>query len=476
LLVEVLTKMGAQVEPYIPNRFDEGYGLNNEALDNLYQKGTRLVITVDCGARSPDEAMHARSIGLDLIISDHHLPGPEPLSNVVAFINPRKKYDRYPDEGLVGVGLAYKIATALLELYPIEGVNSADWLDLVALGTVADMAPLKGENRELVANGLRRIHAQKRQGINSLIRVAGKNPTRITATDIGFILGPRLNAAGRLESAQDAVRLLMTDDEHEAGLLAQKLDNQNDERQRIMREIQEKATAMAIMEDPKTPIIIAVDPDFNEGIVGLAAARLVEAFYRPAIVGRIGSEATRASCRSIPEFDITAALDQCKDLLIKHGGHKAAAGFTVANDNLPRLAARLRQIASQKFVIEELSPVIEADLDAPLYYLAGKNTPSLFSDLGRIQPTGYGNPEPVFISRNLLVKNYRKIGRDNKHLRMTVVDEAGVSYGAVAFQQGHWADQPLKRVDLIYTFEKNEYQGREDTQLNVKDMKLSVQD
>ncbi|HOD45736.1 MAG TPA: DHH family phosphoesterase, partial [Anaerolineaceae bacterium] len=244
LLVQVLQQMGGKARAYIPNRFDEGYGLNNEALDVLAQEQVRLVITVDCGIRSPVEAEHARSCGMDMIITDHHHPKDE-IPNAWAVICPRQEGDPYPDKNLAGVGLAFKLAQALLLRHPVEGVSAEDWLDLVALGTVADLVPLVDENRGLVRAGLRILRMGRRQGVLSLAQAAGLNPERLTAGDISFGLAPRLNAAGRLESALAAFAILMSTDPMEAGPLAQKLDDQNRQRQKITQEIQLAAELMA---------------------------------------------------------------------------------------------------------------------------------------------------------------------------------------------------------------------------------------
>jgi len=301
LLVEALTSLGATARVYIPNRFDEGYGLNNEALHQLATEGVRLVISVDCGIRSPEEARYARTLGLDLIITDHHEPAGE-LPAALAVINPKQEGDPYPEKYLAGVGIAYKITQALFEQLQPSGVQLESFLDLVALGTVADLAPLTGENRALVRRGLRQMAQTRRQGLFSLANVAGVSLTAVNATHIGFMLGPRLNAAGRLESALDAYHLLTATDVFEAGRLAQKLDVQNRERQALTRKIQAEAEAIARAEDANAPILFAVHPEFNSGVVGLAAARLVETYYRPAIVGQQGEEFTRCSCRPSPNF------------------------------------------------------------------------------------------------------------------------------------------------------------------------------
>jgi single-stranded-DNA-specific exonuclease len=473
LMVQVLSAAGARVEGYIPNRFDEGYGLNNEALESLKERAVSLVITVDCGIRSIEEAEHARELGLDLIITDHHHPG-EQLPPAAAVLNPKQPGDMYPDKNLAGVGIAYKLASALLtELRKngdqrAAGFDETRLLDLVALGTVADLAPLTEENRSLVRKGLSAMQVPRRQGLQALIGVCSLVPSRIKSSDIGFILGPRLNAAGRLDSALASFELLTTENLYDAGRLAQQLDNQNRERQQMTREMQVKAGQIALAEDPESLLIFAADPEFNPGIVGLVASRLNEQYYRPAIVAHRGDTHTRGSCRSIPEFHITAALDQCAHLMEHHGGHAAAAGFTVRNENLPALVSRLRKIAGQELSGVDLRPVLNADLEIQLSNLR----PEIIEQLEILQPTGYGNPQAVFVSRELKVMDHRQVGKDGSHLKLSVSD-GWITYDAIAFRQGHWhADMPLF-VDLIYTFEKNEFNGKENLQLKVKDIKPS---
>jgi single-stranded-DNA-specific exonuclease len=472
LLVQVLRGLGAKARPYIPNRFDEGYGLNKEALDSILADGAAVVVTVDCGIRSPEEALHARTLGLDLIITDHHHPE-ETLPQAFAIVNPKQPGDSYPDKDLAGVGLAYKLAQGLVALMqahgiPTHGVNVEDFLDLVAIGTVADLAPLTGENRALVRRGLEMIRRARRQGLVSLMRVAGIQPARVNAGDIGFVIGPRLNAAGRLESALAALELLTTSSLAQAGLLAQQLDNQNRERQRLTQQIQTQAEAIAMQECPDGLLLFAAHPDFNPGVVGLAASRLTDVYYRPSIVAYQGEEFTRGSCRSIPEFHITEALDECAPMLVHHGGHAAAAGFTVRNEDLPRLLEQLNAIALRKLANQNLCATICADVDIPLSQLH----PSLLDHIDLLQPTGYGNSQAVFVSRNLEVTSARPVGKEGAHLKLTVNSDR-VYYDAIAFRQGHWHGQIPQRIDLMYTFELNEFNGRTSLQLNVKDLKAA---
>ncbi len=469
LLVQTLRALGGDVRGYIPNRFEEGYGLNKDAFDTLQAQGVKLVISVDCGIRSPDEAAHARKIGLDLIISDHHHPDVD-LPEALAVINSKREGDPYPDKDLAGVGIAFKLAQALTaSLQPPDADELlASLLDLVALGTVADLAPLTGENRMLVRRGLQRIRATTRQGLFALANVAELSLPKTTAMNIGFVLGPRLNAAGRLESALAAFDLLTTQDVFTAGTLAQQLDVQNRQRQALTRQIQEQAEVLALADEPDAHLMFAVHPDFNSGVVGLAASRLVETFYRPAVVGQVGEETTRCSCRSIPEFHITEALDQCKDLLVRHGGHAAAAGFTVRNENLPTLRARLKEIAFKQLAAQDLRPSLSADMEVPLAEMKSE----VLKYLDYLQPTGYGNPDAVFVSRGLTVCKIRTVGADAKHLKMTVTD-GGVTYDAIGFRLGPLLPElPMgTKVDVMYTFETNEFNGRVSLQLNLKDVK-----
>ena len=468
LLVQALGALGANVRGYIPNRFDEGYGLNKDALDILKADGVKLVITVDCGIRSPDEALHAQTIGLDLIISDHHHPDGTNLPPAFAVINPKQHGDIYPDKDLAGVGIAYKIAEALLSVQqPVNGFHANDLLDLVALGTVADLAPLVGENRVLVRRGLRQIRETKRQGLFSLAGVADLKIDKCTAGNIGFMLGPRLNASGRLESALASFELLTTTDFMRAGQLAQQLDQQNRQRQSITRTMQDQAEAIAMGEDPEAFLLFAAHEDFNPGVVGLAASRLTEVYYRPAIVAAKSAEETRGSCRSIPEFHITDALDQCKDLLVRHGGHAAAAGFTVKNQNLLELVSRLKEIAKNQLGSRDLRQTLMADIEVPLSELNFE----VLKHLLFLEPTGYGNPEAVFVSRNIKVKAARTVGAEGKHLKLTLEDERGASMDAIGFRLGHLKPDLPPYIDVLYRFEANEFNGRRTLQLNLKDLK-----
>jgi single-stranded-DNA-specific exonuclease len=466
LLVQVLERLGGNVTPHIPNRFDDGYGLNTQSIERLAQAGVKVIITVDCGIRSPREAEYARELGIDLIVSDHHFPQ-DVLPTAYAIICPKQTGDNYPFKELAGVGIAYKIAQALFNSRKVGDWTADDWLDLVALGTVSDLVPLAGENRALVHEGIKQIRYGHRVGIRALSGVAGKDLSRITAGDIGFALGPRLNAAGRMESALKAFDLLMTDKMGNAGLIAQELDNQNSQRQYATRAAQQKAEE-ALGDGITTNLIASFNPDYSSGIVGLVASKLSERYYRPAIVGSIEDDFIKASCRSIPEFHITRALDECADLLLRHGGHSMAAGFTVHKDYQDQLIERLNQIADRELDGLELRPTMKIDVELEI----DEVTQRIYPELEKLQPTGMGNPAPVLALRNVELADVQLIGKERTHLRFTI-PHCPV-YQAIAFNQAQWYNEWVlnrKRFDIAFSIEINSYNGRETQQIQVRDMK-----
>jgi single-stranded-DNA-specific exonuclease len=468
MMVEALRSFGGEVERYIPNRFDEGYGLNCEAIIALANEGTRVILTVDCGIRSPAEAEKARELGVDLIISDHHHPKGD-LPCAYAVICPKQEADAYPDKELAGVGVAFKILQGLLIRAGSDVRKADEWLDLVALGTVADIVPLTGENRVMVKKGILRIRTGSRIGLNALTGVAQKSIFQITAGDIGFILGPRLNAAGRMESALQAYDLLISQDIQEAGKLAQLLDTQNYERQQATKRALEKATQ--VIGDPEElKILFSFEEDYSSGIVGLVASKMVENFYRPAIIGQLENGVIRASCRSISEFHITAALDECAELLVRHGGHAMAAGFTVKQERVTELVERMTGIAIRELDGLDLRPEIRADLEIDI----GKLNPGYYSELEKLQPTGMGNPTPVFVSRGVEVDGMRMMGKEGTHISFYVRNS--LISRAVAFNQARWYDkwaEERPRFDIAYNIDINHYNGQDTQQINVRDMKLS---
>jgi single-stranded-DNA-specific exonuclease len=473
LLVETLRSLGAQVEPYIPDRVDEGYGLNCDALERIAGKGATLVITVDCGIRSIEEVTAGRRLGLDMIVTDHHTVG-DVLPPAVACINPRRSDSAYPFRELAGVGVAYKLAQALLRVEnrvpngAAAPLKEEELLDLVALGTVADLMPLIGENRTLVRRGLERINQTSRPGLAALMREAGARQGGVNSTTIAFFLAPRLNAAGRLETAMHSYALLTATDTEEAAGQARQLGHLNQRRQRLTDEAVEVALAQLAEDDAPDDLIFVADTRFLPGIVGLVAGRLAETFYRPSIVVEVGDLHSRGSCRSIAEFHITEALDRCsrQGLLMRHGGHAAAAGFTVETKHLARLQDALRAIAAETLAGQTLAPALIVDALVDLQALDWATHEVII----QLEPFGYGNPTPILASRNVKVVDKRTVGSDGKHLKLTLSDGRR-DWSAIAFRQGHMLGDLPERVDIAYHLEQNEWNGRTSLQLNIQDIR-----
>lgn len=484
LLVQALTALGGHATPYIPHRVDEGYGLNCDALDRLAAEGKRLVITVDCGIRSMTEVAHGAGLGLDMIVTDHHSiqrdeAGRDILPPALAVVNPKQQADPYPFKDFAGVGLAFKLAQALLLTERREPILSQppaleerDLLDLVALGTVADLAPLLGENRSLVQRGLVELNRPRprRPGIQAMLKEAKLAAGKVDATAIGFVLGPRINAAGRLDSAEPSYKLLTTQDAAVAQTMADRLGELNRLRQVKTQQLVELARERIDVAAGARYLHLVADRDFDPGIVGLVAGRLVEELYRPALVAQVGDEETHGSARSIPEFNITAALDDCRELLVRHGGHAAAAGFTVKNEDLDALRLRLEQIAADQLADVDLTPSLFVDAEVRLASFDF----ALVEQLARLEPCGYANPQPVFASTGLELVMARTVGADSKHLKLTVRDpRTGALWDAIAFRWGEWRSELPHRIDLAYAMEINEFNGRRSLQLNVKDIRAA---
>jgi single-stranded-DNA-specific exonuclease len=399
-----------------------------------------------------------------MIVTDHHSIGTElPLAEAV--INPKRLDPAYPDDMLAGVGIAYKLARALWQRFPKSAKFDVEsLLDLVALGTVADLAPLLKENRLLVKDGLKVLNSDNpRPGVAALAKVAGLTPGNMTAESIAFGLGPRINAAGRLAHAYDAARLLAVNNERMAKEYAQTLDQLNRQRQQLTKELSQRAEEMV---QPEAPLLLAADPSFVGGIVGLIASRLADHHYRPAIVLEQGEKISRGSCRSIPDFHITDALDQVASLLVKHGGHAQAAGFTIENKNLAKFQERMVAIAAEELDEEALTPSTPIDVELEI----GAVDWALYDQLQQLEPTGNANAAPLFMSRDVHVYSHRAVGQDSAHLQLWVGD-GQTKVQCIAFRQGSWAGRLPDQVDLAYTINVNEWNGRRNLQLMVKDIR-----
>lgn len=464
LLMRVLSALGFMPQYYIPHRLDEGYGLNREALKLIKARGADLVITVDCGIRAIDPVREANKEGLDLIITDHHEPGTE-IPEAIAVINPKQPGDDYPFKGLAGVGLAYKLAQGIQNDRgrPLD----VPMLELVAIGTVADLAPLQGENRNLVAKGLKELNQTSSVGLEALIKKARLSLGSIGSTNIAFGLGPRINAAGRLDVANKAVELLLTQDTARAADLADRMEKINSKRQAMTRDVVERAREQ-LGDTPVGKVIFAGDEGFHEGIVGLAASRLVDEFYRPSIVASMGEEVTKASARSIPGFNITSALEANKDLLVRFGGHAAAAGFVVETKKVDELRIRLDTYAAENFGDIDLKPSVEIDAQVKLVQLDWP----LLEFIERLEPCGEGNRLPLFGARRVRVMSSRQVGKEGAHLKLVLEQERKI-FDAIAFRMGSVKDGLPSIVDVAFNFEKNVYMGTENLQLNVRALRGS---
>lgn len=477
LLVQALTAMGAHVTHAIPRR-EDGYGLHSHIIAALAEAGIRLLITVDCGISNVHEVEQANQHGIDVIVTDHHHPPPT-LPPALAIINPKQAGCAYPYKQLVGVGIAFKLVQALVTRnhlrmnmgrYRNHPLRLRDFLDLVALGTVTDLGPLDGENRLLVKAGLDALQQTSRPGVRALIRVAGLKPAMIDSIAIGFMLGPRLNAAGRLGDASDAFDLLLTEDAVVAQRLAQKLNQANQERQRLTREIQAAAQAQAEAQGKHEQRIVMISSEhYPAGVVGLVAGKLVEQWARPVLLVERGPETSTGSARSIQGFNIIEALEQCRDLFQRHGGHSMAAGFTLATERLPELDARLQHLAAEHLSDALLVPRLM--IDTPLHL--NDITWALFHDLQQLEPFGQANVQPVFLSEGVEVVQIDTMGRENQHLRLQLCQQQGTRHEAVAFGLGHLAE-PLRKyphIDIAYTLGIHEWNDVRSLQLTIKDFR-----
>ncbi len=468
IMIHVLGALHAQFDYYIPHRANEGYGLNRAALDHAAGNGVDLIVTVDTGISSVDEVAYASTLGMDVVVTDHHEP-PERLPHACALVNPKKPGCPYPFKSLAGAGVALKLAQALLGDIPDELFQFA------AIGTIADLMPLTGENRILVKEGLARIRQNPLIGIKALLGVAGIEHKDVTSGHIGYSLAPRINASGRLENAMDAVKLLTSANEQEAEHFAFELDRLNKERQKIVEGIM--AQALRLMGSQasadRDKVIVLADEDWNVGVVGIAASRILEKYYRPTLVFGIDAETgmAKGSARSIAGFDIVGALAECADILEHYGGHHAAAGMTLHKDRLPELKARLNRLAEQRLSDADWVPVLSADLECGLDEI----TLESIRELDVMSPFGMGNPSPRLMISEASIAEIRMIGKEQQHLKMTLVDNpdrASLTKEAIAFGDGALYDfiSPTAKVDIIGGMSINEWNGVRKPQLIIQDI------
>lgn len=462
VLVEGLSRLGATAIPYIPHRVEEGYGLNHAALNKLSKQGVSLIVTVDCGISNAPEVEAAQGMGIDIIVTDHHTVPPR-MPPAVAVVDPKRADSHYPFPKLAGVGVAFKVLQALFISLGHDS-DMKEFLDLVALGTVADMEPLLGDNRYMVKHGLDVLRNSSRVGIREIANCANVSLATVDPETISWVLGPRLNAAGRLEHAIVGYEILLTDSQEEAQRLARILEERNAERQKITEAVLNKARQKLAAKGTDSPILVVGDSDFSSGVIGIVAGRLAEEFYRPVIVYEQGAKWSRASGRSIPQFDLVAALTDCGDTLSRYGGHPMAAGCTVANEKLQQFEERLLALATEQLSSVDLRPTITIDAGIPLSSLNGET----FRMMQRLAPFGSANPHPTFVTRNVAVVQRRSVGANGRHLKFKFKDGETV-WDGIGFRLGRLADEVTPRLDIVYNVEIDHWRGDETLQLNVLD-------
>lgn len=477
VLLHVLEYLGADVDYYIPARLVDGYGVNSDAIERAARDGTSLLITVDCGITALDEVELARERGIDVIVTDHHEPG-DNLPRAHAAIDPKRRDARYPFTDLAGVGVAYKLGHALLgaQAGTLDALEPPiHLLELVALGTIADVAPLTGENRILAKHGLARMNATTTVGLRALIERSGLLGREISAGTVSFALGPRLNAAGRLGDASLCVDLLTTSSSERAAEIARVLDQANQERQALEQSILMEAASMVGTRDGEAEdvVLVLAGEGWHAGVIGIVASRLCERFNRPVILISLDGEEGRGSGRSIEAFNLYEGLCRCQDLLEEFGGHSYAAGLSITRDAVDLFRERINHVGRSLLTQDDLVRRIRCDLDI------GFDEVDLVAaeGLAALAPFGVANPTPTFLTRGARLVEYRGVGADAKHLKMKLFHN-GVVLDAIGFGLGSLAPTLFARgiteVDIMYAIEVNQWNGTRQAELNIKDMREAV--
>jgi single-stranded-DNA-specific exonuclease len=467
ILNKFLTELGVENTYYLPNRLDEGYGLNQTAINTIAENGTKLLITVDCGISACSEIEYANSIGLDVIITDHH-ECLDKLPNAYAIINPKRKDSKYPFTYLAGVGVTFKLIHALSLKLNLDRTKYLKYLDIVCLGTVADIVPLIDENRVIVKFGLELIKKTKNRGLKALIQAAGYN--NIDSTAISFGLAPRINACGRMGEAQIALKLLLTDEEKEAFDIANELNKINRDRQSVEKRIMEEALSIIEKEQLyKDNVIILGNTDWHHGVIGIVASKITEMYYKPSILICFEGEEGKGSGRSIEGFDLHNALCGCSSKLIKYGGHEMAIGLSIEKCKFTEFRNGMLEIAKAQ-ITEELVATIKVDAELTTKDISLE----MVKSLQLLEPYGEGNLPPVFVYKNIKVDSIRTLS-EGKHLKLNVKD-GNIVYDAIGFNMGELKDSIKMgdKVDILHYLEVNRYNNTERVQLNIKDIKFSV--
>ena len=469
ILVRTIRQLGGKAMPFIPRRIEDGYDLSDAGVDAAIEAGAKVVVTCDCGTGAVSPVARLCRAGIDVIVTDHHLPSGD-LPDCLSVLNPKRSGCGYPDKDLAAVGVTFKLSLALARALGANENFIWAMLDLVALATVADVAPLRGENRVFVRFGLKMLRETRNIGMRALLRASGLENRQLTAGRIGFILAPRLNAAGRLGHAIRGVELLLTENEHEANVIARELEELNQRRQEIDRATLEQARerVLAMDLDEQFSIVLA-DDSWHPGVVGIVASRLVEEFGRPTVLIALSGEQGKGSGRSIPKFDLHGALGKTREHLIRYGGHRAAAGVTIARDKVDDFAARFNEIAKTMLSPADLVPEIRVDLEVDINGLDGR-IESLFR---HFEPFGIGNPTPVLLARNVTIaRPPRVVG---EHGLKVVLDTGTGSLDALGWGLAERAAefQPGAKVDVAFRLERDDYRGESYLQARIADIRLS---
>jgi len=470
ILTRVLRQFGGLPIPFIPRRLEDGYDLSEAGVQAAQDVHASLVVTCDCGTSAVEPVAKLCGLGIDVIVTDHHLPS-KALPECLAVLNPQQADCGYPDKHLAAVAVAFKLALALAKKLGKNDAFIWRMLDLVALATIADVAKLRGENRVLVRYGLRMLEETENVGLRAMIRAAGLEGKPITAGRVGYILGPRLNASGRIGSALRGVQLLMTDDDHEANTIARELEELNGQRQELDRATLADARDMVAEMDPDSTYgIVLAKEGWHPGVIGIVASRLVEEFGRPAILIALEGDTGKGSGRGIPRgepiFDLHGALGRCSDLLIRYGGHRAAAGITIKRENVAEFAARFNEVAKSMLRPEDLVPEIQIDLEVGIDRVDDK----LEKLLRHFEPFGVGNPTPVLVAKHVALSAQPKlVGRDG--LRLRLATGAG-DIEAIGWGLGHRIAEfdTATPVDIAFRLERDEYRGVSRLQAKIADI------
>ena len=478
LVFSFLRQFTDAIDFYIPDRYTEGYGISFQGIDYAHSTGCQLIIALDCGIKSVDKVAYATARGIDFIICDHHKPGEE-LPAAAAVLNPHREDCLYPYTELSGCGVGFKLMQAYAIQHNVQMDSLRALLPLLAMSIASDIVPITGENRILAHFGLLQINKCPSLGLRTIMSLAGLQPGRITISDLVYKIGPRVNACGRIRSGADAVRLLTTDNPHEAEELAQAVEDNNNERKGLDKTIFEEALQQ-LHEDPLTDqnnATIVFAPHWHKGVVGIVASRLTENYYRPTIVLTQGDDGLiSGSARSVSDFDIYSAIDACRDLLTNFGGHDFAAGLSMLPENLPAFKKRFEQYVSEHIQPHQKAPIIHVDAEI----LLADITPQFFRILQCLEPYGPGNPRPIFVTRNLINYRYTKrVGKQGEHLKLNVTDRSINTAGSpvfidgIAFHQGDFAPllQNGQAVDVCYRLEENCYNGHVSIQMQVEEIK-----